>query len=1196
MFTTFFKFEFKHWLRSPMMYIFTFILGLLVFGATISSNVQIGGSYGNIHKNAPFVLQNFYGVMSIFALFLTTAFMNSASLRDFENDTSQIIFSKPISKAGYYFGHFFGALCIAIIPMLGISIGSLIGTGWNSIFQNMDADRFGATHWKAHWDSITAIAIPNIFFCGAVLYTFAILFRNTMYSFIAALAILMAYIVSSFYIEDIKNEQIAAMLDPFGAFPMDFATKYWTVADKNEQSVGLFNPIMLLNRLFWMAIGAAVLIYGYFKFSFEERRKDVKVGKKTKELEVSVANKGVLPQVTQLFNTKTVLVQFLNLTKTEFFGMIRSNPFRLLTLISSSMIILNLANPNESYGLRTYPITYAMCRTISGSFLMFVVAVITYFAGTLIWKEREAKVSEIYDAMPTQTWTSFMSKYIALAGIVGVMFLVGIGICCASQAMHGYYNFELGVYFKQIMLLEYSRYLMLIMMAMLISVVSSNKYVGFFAFIVFNMLNIFIWGPLNISSRMLRFASHPNEIYSDMNGFSPYVTGITWFNTYWFLFSGLLALVAIFFYVRGRDTDWKNRFASAKNRFGTMRPVAFGLFGLWFLTAGFVFYNTKILNKITTEKQQQTLQMEYEQQYKKYEKAAQPRVTDIKYKLDLFPSESRLEADGDLIIKNKNTQSIDSLFITMSDEYETTMQVERATQIFKDTVHGFFIYKFSPALAAGDSVKMKFHSTYALKGFENNVENTSIVENGSFFNARSFSPAIGYQADGELSDKNERKKRGLPERKRMATLDRNGDRNNTYISNHADYVNLETTISTSSDQTAIAPGSLVKYWTEGNRHYFTYKLDHKALYFFSFLSARFEKKTERENGIDFEVYYDKKHPQNVDRMLNSMKKALAYYTANFGPYQNKQCRIIEFPRYQSFAQAFPGTMPYSESIGFIADLRNPDDIDKVFYVVAHEMGHQYWAHQVCGAEMQGATLLSETFAQYSALMVMEKEYGQNSMRRFLEYEMDDYLSARGTEAEKELPLSKVENQGYIHYRKGSGVMYYFKEMIGESAVNQSLRSFLDGYKYKEAPYAVSLDVIDEFKKNAPDSLQYLVKDLFEDITLFDCKTTSASAKKLDNGKYEVTVKIEAKKFKADELGKESEMPINDFIEIGALAKPENDKRPAKILFRKRMKVNQLNNTYTFITDEKPDKAGVDPLAFLADRMPKDNMENVEVEK
>ena len=1170
-----------------------FVFGLLVVGATLSDNVQIGGGYGNVYKNAPYVIQSFYGVMSILTLFLTTAFMNSAALRDFENNTSQIIFSRPISKAGYYFGHFFGAMLIAVVPLLGITFGSLIGTWWNAAFQTLDADRFGPIVWQAHIDSIFAIAIPNVFFCAAILYVFAILFRNTMYSFIAALVLLVAYLTAENYMQDISNQHIAALLDPFGERPMSLVTKYWSVSDKNNFSVGLSNSTMLINRLIWVGVGFVVLIFGYFRFSFEEKRKDIKVKKGKKMEEISVASSGILPTVTQNFGVSTVMSQFWNQTKTEFLGIVRSVPFKLLTLIGMFNLLPNLMNPNESYGLKTYPITYAMCELISGAFMIFILSVVTYFAGTLIWKEREAKVSEIYDAMPTQTWTTFVSKFLSLAGVVAIMLLVAIGMCIVGQALQGYTNFELDVYFKQIMLIDYSRFLMLIVAAMLISVLSSNKYVGFFAFIIFNLLNAFIWGPLDITTRMVRFASRPRETYSDMNGFGPFVSGLSWFSIYWLLFCGLLSLVAIFFYVRGRDTDWKNRFTSAKNAFGKMRPVAFGLFGLWFLCAGFVFYNTKMLNSFTSDKQDEVLKMEYEQLFKKYENAAQPRITDVKYKLDLFPAERSLNVDGDLIIKNKNIKSIDSLFITLPDDFKLTMEIDRATEIFKDDKHLFSIYKFSPALAAGDSVKMKFHSVYAAKGFENQVKITSIVENGSFFNIRDFSPMIGYQADAEISDKNKRKKRGLPERQRMPALDRNGDRSNTYISNHADYVNLETTISTSADQTAIAPGSLVKDWTEGNRHYFNYKLDHKALYFFSFLSARFEKKTERENGIDFEVYYDKKHPQNVDRMLNSMKKSLAYYTANFGPYQNKQCRIIEFPQYQSFAQAFPGTMPYSEGIGFIADLRNPDDIDKVFYVVAHEMGHQYWAHQVCGAEMQGSTLMSETFAQYSALMVMEKEYGQNAMRRFLEYEMDDYLSARGTEAEKELPLSKVENQGYIHYRKGSGVMYYFKEMIGENAVNQSLRNFLDKFKYQEGNYAVSLDVIDEFKKNTPDSLQYLVKDLFEDITLFDCKTASATAKKLDNGKYEVTLKIEAKKFKADELGKESEVAINDFIEIGALAKPENDKRPAKILFRKRVKINKFDNTYTFITDEKPDKAGVDPLAFLADRMPKDNMENVE---
>ena len=58
-------------------------------------------------------------------------------------------------------------------------------------------------------------------------------------------------------------------------------------------------------------------------------------------------------------------------------------------------------------------------------------------------------------------------------------------------------------------------------------------------------------------------------------------------------------------------------------------------------------------------------------------------------------------------------------------------------------------------------------------------------------------------------------------------------------------------------------------------------------------------------------------------MLNAMGVALDYYRSHFGPYQFNYARIIEFPGYNSFAQAFAGTMPYSESIGFNANTDDP---------------------------------------------------------------------------------------------------------------------------------------------------------------------------------------------------------------------------------------------------------------------------------
>jgi aminopeptidase N len=286
-------------------------------------------------------------------------------------------------------------------------------------------------------------------------------------------------------------------------------------------------------------------------------------------------------------------------------------------------------------------------------------------------------------------------------------------------------------------------------------------------------------------------------------------------------------------------------------------------------------------------------------------------------------------------------------------------------------------------------------------------------------------------------------------------------------------------------------------------------------------------------------------------------------------------------------------MPYSEAIGFIADLSNPDDIDSVFYVVAHEMGHQWWAHQVIGANMEGATLLSETLAQYSALMVMEKEYGRDIERKFLKHEMNAYLSSRGRERLKERPLLTVEsNQGYVHYRKGSVAMYYLKEMIGEEAVNRALRKLVRRYAYAPPPYPTSWALVDALREETPPQYQYLLKDLFEDMTLFSNRTLSAAAHKRPDGKYDVTIDIETRKFKADAKGNETEVPLDDWIDIGAFAKPEKGRKYGRTLYRERLHLARTRSTHTFTVDQLPDKAGVDPFLLLVDRIPDDNMMSV----
>lgn len=457
-------------------------------------------------------------------------------------------------------------------------------------------------------------------------------------------------------------------------------------------------------------------------------------------------------------------------------------------------------------------------------------------------------------------------------------------------------------------------------------------------------------------------------------------------------------------------------------------------------------------------------------------------------------------------------------------------------------------------------------------------------------------PSFGYNDGYEISDKNKRKELGLPERSRMPRLDDQNmtARSNNYISQDADWVEIKTIISTAGNQIAVAPGSLVKEWKEKGRNYFEYHQDYKSVMFTSFISAEFEVAREKWQGIDLEVYYTKGHEYNVPNMMASMRKSLEYYTKNFGPYYHKQCRIIEFPRYASFAQAFPGTMPYSEGIGFITDLRKvtEDDIDVVFYVVAHEMAHQYWAHQVIGPNMRGSEMLSEGFSQYASLMVMEKEYGKDKMKKFLRYEMDSYLNGRGGEFEAERPLMETERQQYIHYNKGSVILYYLKEMIGENKVNLALQKLIKTYAYKEPPYPTALAAVQAFREQTPDSLQYLIPDLFEKITVFSNRVKEASYTQVGKNQFKVTFETQSEKYLADSLGKESSLPLRDYVDIGIFEASDTETILGKPLVYKRLKLTRKENKFTFIVNKKPSQVGIDPYNYLIDRLPGDNVKKM----
>ncbi len=492
-------------------------------------------------------------------------------------------------------------------------------------------------------------------------------------------------------------------------------------------------------------------------------------------------------------------------------------------------------------------------------------------------------------------------------------------------------------------------------------------------------------------------------------------------------------------------------------------------------------------------------------------------------------------------------------------------------------------------------MELRFDLTIDNPGFRNHGSDTSIVDNGTFFNNRQYFPSFGYNPGGELQDRGLRRKYDLPPVNRVAKVGDMFARRNNALANDSDWVDFETIVSTSADQIAVAPGYLQKEWTDGDRRYFHYQMDSPILHFYAYLSAAYEVVRDQHGDVAIEIYHHPGHDYNVDRIIDSIKKSLDYFEAELSPYQHRQMRILEFPRYQSFAQSFPNTVPFSESIGFIArvDEDDEDAIDYPFYVTSHEVAHQWWGHQVISGNVQGATLLMETTSQYSALMVMEKEYGPEKMRRFLKHELDNYLRNRAGELVEEMPILLVENQQYIHYRKGSLVMYALRDYIGEESLNRALAAYTEAVKFQLPPYTNSLEFFDYLKQEVPAEQASLLADLFEHITLYENQVEDASYAERADGKYVVTVAAKTRKVHADGQGVETEVPIDDWIDVGVFGEKEaNGRTEQTVLFLEKRHVTEADVTFELVVDEKPVRAGIDPYNKLVDRNSDDNVKKV----
>jgi len=657
----------------------------------------------------------------------------------------------------------------------------------------------------------------------------------------------------------------------------------------------------------------------------------------------------------------------------------------------------------------------------------------------------------------------------------------------------------------------------------------------------------------------------PLSELSDMAGTGNFGVASWWFRAFWAATAVLLLVAVHLLWPRGTGQSLKPRLRLARARLtGSTRLIALAATALVLLTGSWIVYNTRILNRFSTAADGERYFAEYEKRFFRYAGLPQPVVRHVDLDVALYPDEVLAEVRGRYRLVNETQAPIDHVHVRLLN-----------------------------ARFYGEARMMAFRTRRQQVGFRASGTETGIAANGTDLNSLELTPRIGMSEVGLMEDPKVRREYGLPERPPFPRLD---DLAATQAIPGGDvsWITADITISTSADQIAIAPGKRVSEQVRNSRRTARFVSDTPIKNLLSFQSGRYAVRKVTHGGVEHAIYYHPAHQWNVERMLKAMQVSIEYYRRAFGPYQFDQTHIVETPAFRrDGGQSFPNTIAVGETGAFVMDLRDPDEFDMVTLLTAHELAHQWWGHQVVGARMQGAGMLAETLAQYSALMVMKRLYGEDGIRPFLQFQLDRYLSGRRTEVLEEVPLAAVGvDHNHIAYGKGPLAMYLLQQRIGEPAVNRALRRFVDRYRFTVAPYPRSLDLIALLRDEAktPEE-QALITDLFERITTYDLKVGEPIATKRPDGKWLVAVPVEARKFYADGNGEETEAPLSDSIEIGLFAAEPGGRDFGKkdVIRIAWQKVRSGRRVFRFVSLRKPTYAGIDPYNLYIERNSGDNV-------
>lgn len=1177
MYNNIFRFELGYLGRQPVFYIgWLLIAAITAFMVYFKLNYSTESSAA-IRLNDPVSAAKTLNWLISATFIIPVLLVGNVAFRDKNSRMDGIIKASPVSYKSLLIIRFLSIflLCSAIYISLGLILELVANLFGFSIL-------VAPPNLIAYVNSYSLLLLPNILIFTAL--TFAILLSSgrLIMGYILYIALfVITHILGSLDLGGVSRN-LCIILDPGGTCVLRQDIALWTQADYQSRSLELSDNL-LFNRILWLFIAIFALTVSII--SAGRKLQSINHSSKGNPPLNSVFQDTPLQKVTP--GQLSVLSQFMIRFRYEASGVLSSwlLPFMLALLVGTGLLVLNL--PPESIDKAFFPISSFIAPRIMEGTVLIGVILILLLAGELVWKEKKHNVSELLYSTPASNTVFYGAKFAVLMLVALICTIVSIAAGIIYELNTGPGTVTSFSIYLVIGFFECFIPVTIIgIFALFLQTLSPGKAIGYILSFIWMVLEItvFIWG---YEDSLYHLAAIPFINVSEMNGVDHYLNGPVWFAIYWGSIHIFLALVTVLIWRRGTNAQLGTRF---KNAWKTLKPasVLTGAASLLvaIVSGGVIYWNTHILHEFITTVDAEKYRVEYEKAFIGQLNQPNPSVTDVDLVVDLDTEKRTLHSRGKLILENKTDRDI--TLVRVQFYYGTdvkSVSIKDATLRSRNPRFRDYVFELKTALTPGDKTELNFSAFGHETGFYHKSERTPsfINSNGTSLINSLFVPWIGIETSYFLDDDIRRQEHGLKERSAIADKYYSKNRSLYVVDSHG--VNLNLVISTGKDQQVLAPGVLKSEKLNGNKRYFHFNTDFPITNQWSILTGRYEVHRDKWDNVNLAMYYDKNYRGNVEHVIDTFRASLEYFTDHFGPYQYKQLSMAIYP-YGVPAISYPATIAYPEG-SYIIESSKKGSITALEYVVAHEVAHQWWAHQLAPAKVPGATFLSETLAEYSALMVMEKKYGKEFVRFFLKRDLDRYLKYRSTDGGEEPLVRARNNQEHIAYHKGAMAMYALRESIGVITLNTALKQFLEAYRYKGAPYPTPDNLLEMLRKAAGKQHDGLITDLFEKITFWEFSAITANSVQTQDGRWKTTALFKGSKFYADAFGSLKPAKIGNLVRVGLYrnSPSQSGYQAISTITWKNHYVDKEVFKVEFISEQKPLFVGINSnLKFIEQRM------------